>query len=108
MSPGVDHQLAHLGTTVIAFANNSYQSIELRRFALPPGAAASDRELLAALIGSPGYSLWRISTGRTPRLTNPSPRTAIAQRCGGIRRSRLEIADAPRSRSVRAALSATS
>ena len=65
MSPGVDHQLAHLGTTVIAFANNSYQFIELRHFALPPGAAASDRELLAALIGSHGYRGTLVPTGGT-------------------------------------------
>lgn len=43
-----------LGGTGIGFANGTYQFFEIRRFVLPPGET-SDRDVLTALIASPGY-----------------------------------------------------
>lgn len=70
--------LAPLGGTPIVFANGTYQFFEIRRFALPPGDETSDRHVLAALIGSPGYRGSFVGTGdEDPTIHGPYWAAAI-------------------------------
>ncbi len=62
-TPPAGRQLTQLGAIAIQFRNNTFQFIDLRHFALPPGVETADRDVLAALINSPGYRGSSIGTG---------------------------------------------